>query len=287
MSKSRKVKIGHLCSKGHFDFTADPEHGTCATKNVGNIYVELDPRWGKRRRKEALAEAQRHLSDVLEIWRYCECGMSGKAMDLLDTLADEVIRDANIRGDLDDYTVQACAAHLRNIAIDYRAAWRDAPRFEPLDGGIGTDSGTDPATLKAAVERSSLGTPEASAARAAVTAEDVAEVQGRVAEMASCEHRDTWFDEVVCACGLKHVICSDCDATLEPCAVDPYVFLSDGTDDGEAPTLEEFKRMRRYLASWATVPQCPKCFRGVSDEDDHLRGDKGKVWFECPEDGQP
>lgn len=36
----QKQEIGYLCSRGHFEFYADPEQGPCASKKVALLFVE-------------------------------------------------------------------------------------------------------------------------------------------------------------------------------------------------------------------------------------------------------
>lgn len=66
----RRDHIGYVCRRGHYDFTADPEHDTgCGNKWVAKIVVEWndDSEWVGQ--DEVLDDCESHLAHVIETWR--------------------------------------------------------------------------------------------------------------------------------------------------------------------------------------------------------------------------
>lgn len=65
----QKIKIGYLCSRGHYCFDADPEEGgQCGSKSVGDIYVEVNDDWPNTP-ESYVVDADNSLSEVIETWR--------------------------------------------------------------------------------------------------------------------------------------------------------------------------------------------------------------------------
>jgi hypothetical protein len=65
----RRIEIGYVCHKGHFQFKDDPDGDSCATKKIGTIYVEADEWVIDPEIREAVAESLVGLHHKIEVWR--------------------------------------------------------------------------------------------------------------------------------------------------------------------------------------------------------------------------
>lgn len=66
---TKKIEIGYLCRKGHFQLDGDPDGDACGTKRVASVYVESDePHWDANL-GEYVQEALDSYNRKLEFWR--------------------------------------------------------------------------------------------------------------------------------------------------------------------------------------------------------------------------
>ncbi len=64
-----RIKIGYLCSRGHFQMHGDPEGDQCGTKDIAPIYVELADEVDLAYTREITDEALGSYNRKLEEWR--------------------------------------------------------------------------------------------------------------------------------------------------------------------------------------------------------------------------
>jgi len=65
----RRVEIGYLCSRGHFQFNDDPEGDSCRTKIIGKVYVKPIRGAYTDMFEEAVSEAMASIHRKIEAWR--------------------------------------------------------------------------------------------------------------------------------------------------------------------------------------------------------------------------
>lgn len=66
---SKRVEIGYLCSKGHFQFKDDPEGNSCQTKIIGVVTVKPIKGAYMDMFEEAVTEALASIHQKIEAWR--------------------------------------------------------------------------------------------------------------------------------------------------------------------------------------------------------------------------
>ncbi len=65
----RRIEIGYLCSKGHFQFNDDPDGDSCRTKIIGKVYVKPIRGAYTDMFVEAMSEAMTSLHHKIAVWR--------------------------------------------------------------------------------------------------------------------------------------------------------------------------------------------------------------------------
>lgn len=65
----KRVEIGYLCRRGHFQFIDDPDGDPCGTKIIGKVYVKPIRGAYPDMFKEALEQAITSIHEKIEAWR--------------------------------------------------------------------------------------------------------------------------------------------------------------------------------------------------------------------------